>query len=398
MITMSSRQRMMSALRCQTVDHTPCSFMMYKSLLSRSASYLDFVQRQLDAGLDAFVQIPERPPVLVSDTYNLHGLPVLFGPSVKISEWKERLPGEQHLVLVKEYQTPAGILRAEVRQDPEWPYGDHVPFLDDYIETRSRKFLVDTQADLAALRYLLVPPTPAEIETFQQETRPLIDFARSRDLLLVGGWGVGADLIGWVYGLERMMYASYDNPQLLQELLEMIAVWNQARMDVVLSAGVDLYIKRAWYENCDFWSPKTWKKYILPGLQADAERAHDYGSLFGYLITANTMPLIDMLAESGVDVLIGIDPAKWDLAQTKAKAAGKVCLWGGVNGHLTIEQGSPAEVAQEVRTAMEILTPGSGFILSPVDNVRQDTPRSRENIQALLDTWRSLIAYQKPTP
>jgi uroporphyrinogen-III decarboxylase len=184
-----------------------------------------------------------------------------------------------------------------------------------------------------------------------------------------------------------MIYASYDHPELIQDLLDLIADWNRSRMELVLSSGVDLYIKRAWYENCDFWSPKTWKKFIFPVLKADAELAHQNNSLFGYLITANVMPLLDMIIESGVDVLIGIDPARWDLTQTKSKAAGKVCLWGGVNGHLTVEQGVVQDVEQEVRTAMDILAPGSGFILSPVDNVRLNTTRSDENVKALISCW-----------
>lgn len=387
MKVLSSRQRMLAALASQPVDYTPCSFMMYKSLLSRSASYLDFVERQLETGLDAFVQIPERPPVVISDTYNLHGLPVSFERSVTTLEWKEESSGEDYPVLIKEYQTPAGTLHTEVRQDPEWPYGDHVPFLDDYLETRSRKFIISSEDDFAALRYLLVPPTPEEAAGYRSGSKPLIEFARSRDLLLVGGWGVGADLIGWVFGLEKMIYASYDNPGLIQGLLDLIADWNKSRMELVLSSGVDLYIKRAWYENCDFWTPKTWKKFIFPILKADADLAHEHNSLFGYLITANVMPLLDMIIESGVDVLIGVDPAKWDLTQTKAKAAGKVCLWGGVNGHMTVEQGTIQDVEREVRTAMEILAPGSGFILSPVDNVRLNTSLSDENVTALISSW-----------
>ena len=387
MSPMSSRQRMLAALQCQPVDHTPCSFMLHKSLLSNSSSYLDFLQRQLDMGLDAYVQLPERQPVTLSDTYNLHGLPVSYHPSVKVKEWKEELPDEKWPILEKEYATPAGTLRAEVRQDPDWPFGDHVPFLDDYIETRARKFIVENVADLPALRYLLVPPTQSEMLAYQSQSQPLIEFARSNALLLAGGWGVGADLIGWVYGLERMVFTSYDDPELLQGLLDLIAEWNRARMQVVLSSGIDLYIKRAWYENCDFWSPRSWAKYILPVLQEEVVLAHEHNSLFGYLITSNAMPLLDMLVDSGVDVLIGVDPARWDLRQTKAKTAGKVCLWGGVNGHLTLEQGTAEQVEQEVLSALEVLSPGSGFILSPVDNVRQDTSRTKENVSRLISVW-----------
>jgi uroporphyrinogen-III decarboxylase len=199
---------------------------------------------------------------------------------------------------------------------------------------------------------------------------------------------VGADLIGWVYGLQKMIYAVYDQPELLQELLDIIFRWNQSRMEVVLNSGIDLYIKRAWYENCDFWSPGSWRKYVFPLLKEDASLAHARGSKFGYMITSNCMPLLDGIVEAGVDVAIGVDPLKWDLPITKAKLAGKVCIWGGVNGHLTVEQGSQEMVRAEVRTALNVLSPGSGFILSPVDNVRENTELSWQNVNALIDEWK----------
>ncbi len=58
--------------------------------------------------------------------------------------------------------------------------------------------------------------------------------------------GVGADLIG-TYGLERMVYVTYDQPDFLGEMLDIIATWNRAHAGDA-RRGIDLYIK-AWYEN-----------------------------------------------------------------------------------------------------------------------------------------------------
>jgi hypothetical protein len=384
---MSSRERMLAVLNCREPDHTPCSFMLYGGLKDRCASYAEFVERQLALGLDTVVQLPPRPPVVVNDHYNLHGLSVSYDPRVAVREWIEHLPDEEWPVMVKEYATPAGVLRAEVRQTDDWRWGDHVPFLDDYIVPRSRKFIVGGPQDLPGLRYLLVPPAAEEAAAFRRDAVPMLDLARRHDLLVTGGWGVGADLVGWVYGLENMMFAAYDRPDFLAELLDIVAAWNRTRMELVLSAGIDLYIKRAWYENCDFWTPKSWRKFLLPILRADAGLAHAHGAKFGYLITANCMPLLDLIAEAGVDVVIGVDPHAWDLASTRRKLGGRVCLWGGVNGHLTVEQGTPAQVRAEVAEALRVLAPGGGFILSPVDNVREDTSRARANVDALIAEW-----------
>ena len=100
------------------------------------------------------------------------------------------------------------------------------------------------------------------------------------------------------------------------------------------------------------------------------------------------MPLIDLIIESGVDVLIGVDPREYDLEKLAVKAKGKLCLWGGVNGHLTVERGSPEDVEGEVSRAMRMLAPLGGFILSPVDNVREYTPEVGANVNQLIESWR----------
>lgn len=381
---------MLAALNGQP-GPVPCSFMLYNGLKSTCRDYFEFLHKQIDLGLDTCVQLPPRPPVVVNDHYNLHGLPVSYHPAVEVREWKESASGENDPLLVKEYHTPGGVLRAEVRQTADWRWGDHVPFLDDYIIPRSRKFLIEADDDLEALQYLLVDPAPREIAAFQEEARPMLAFAHEYDLLVTGGWGVGVDLVGWIFGLENMVYAIYDRPAFLHRLLDIIAAWNRRRMEVVLDAGIDLFIKRAWYENCDFWSPARFREFIAPVLQADAALAHVRGAKFGYIITSNCMPLLADIRAAGVDCILGVDPHCWDLEAAREKTGGQVTLWGGVNGHLTVENGTPDQVRAEVRRAMEALAPGGRFILSPVDNVREDSPKARQNVAAFINEWQKAV-------
>jgi uroporphyrinogen decarboxylase len=154
--------------------------------------------------------------------------------------------------------------------------------------------------------------------------------------------------------------------------------------------GIDLYIKRAWYEMSHLWTPASFKKFLSPILKADVELAHEAGAKFGYIVTAGAMPLLDLYLEAGVDTLIGVDPHEWDMRVTKEKVGKRICLWGGVNGHLTVETGTEEDVKAEVQAAMDALTPGGGFILSPVDNVREHTLVMKHNVAALIEAWRDL--------
>ncbi len=382
---MTSRQRMLAALECRSSDHVPCAFMMYKALKNECRDHAAFLHAQLDLGLDVVVELPPRPPVVVNEHANLHGLPVQYGAGVQTHQYTRTLDPGQTL-LIKEYHTPDGILRLEAHPGLDLHAGQ-VPFLDDVLISAACTPLVRSPADLPALQHLLVPPTPAEVDDYRRDSQPFLELAHRHDLLVAGGWGVGADMVGWLCGLKEMIVLAYRQPDFLRRLLAMIGAWNYARMQAALQLPLDLYIKRAWYENTDFWTPRAWAEFLLPALRREVELAHRAGARFGYLVTARAMPLVEGIIAAGVDVLIGVDPREYDLAKLKQQAQGQLCLWGGINGHLTVENGTPAEVRAEVRQAMKVLAPGGGFILSPVDNVRQHSARVQSNVRALIDAW-----------
>jgi uroporphyrinogen-III decarboxylase len=190
--------------------------------------------------------------------------------------------------------------------------------------------------------------------------------------------------------MQNLMVLMMQQSDFVSELLEMIHVWNQKRMEVVLSAPVDLYIRRAWYEGVDFVTPGFYRDAILPRLQAEVDLAHEHGAKFGYICSSGTTPLLDDYLEAGIDVLIGIDPVQGthtDLALIKEKLGDRVCLWGGVSGAVTVEMGTDEQVRTAVRAAIRALGP-TGFILSPVDNITVDAPLTWHNIEVFINEWR----------
>jgi uroporphyrinogen-III decarboxylase len=162
-------------------------------------------------------------------------------------------------------------------------------------------------------------------------------------------------------------------------------------MEVVLSAPVDLYIRRAWYEGCDFVLPQFYRTAVLPRLKREVDLAHDRGAKFGYICSSGTRPMLNYYREAGFDVLIGVDPVQGthtDMALMKETLGSQVALWGGVSGAVTVEMGTDEEVRAAVRRAIGTLGP-DGFILSPVDNITVDAPRTWENIDIFMDEWRT---------
>jgi hypothetical protein len=158
---------------------------------------------------------------------------------------------------------------------------------------------------------------------------------------------------------------------------------------VVLSAPVDLYVRRAWYEGCDFVTPRFHRRAILPLLKAEVDLVHEHGAAFGYICSSGIQPMLDLYLEAGIDVLVGVDPIQGthtDLERLKEQSGGRMCLWGGVSGAVTVELGSEEEVRTAVRHAIDTLGP-TGLVLSPVDNVTVDAPRTWRNVDVLIDEW-----------
>jgi hypothetical protein len=101
-----------------------------------------------------------------------------------------------------------------------------------------------------------------------------------------------------------------------------------------------------------------------------------------------------------VDVVVGIDPGQGKgttLEAVRDSLGGRIALWGGVSGALTIERGSEADVRAAVEKAITCLGPTGRFILSPVDNVTERTEVARQNIAVLVDTWRRMGGAESRT-
>lgn len=388
---LTSRERMLRTINQQGADHLPCCFMSFTALRKRcNENLFELCKAELEIGLDSMLFIPTAPRPQRPDHPDLRGLPIHFNPEVKTREWREWAPGDFD-ILYKEYVTPEGSLTTSIKLSEDWPHGNHIPFIDDYQLPRSLKPLVTKPEELPLLQYFLTSPSAEDTSNFKQEAQQARQFSEEYGVLLVGGWGVGMDMANWLCGMQKLMMLTVDEPSMVDELLEMIHTWNVSRMKLVLSAPVDLYIKRAWYEGCDFVTPKFYRQAILPRLKAEVELAHEHGAKFGYICSSGTRPLLDFYLEAGIDILIGIDPIQGthtDMPYLKQKLGNHICLWGGVSGAVTVERGSEAEVRQAVDRAIQTLGP-QGLILSPVDNITVDEPLTWQNIKVFIDEWKA---------
>ncbi len=388
----SSRSRMLNAIQNKKDNNIPCCFMIFTALEEKCKDRFEFIERQLELGVDVHVELPE--------------LLINFHPDVKVKQWEEK--SENVCRLHKVYQTPSGNLSVIVEKTADWPYGNFIPVFSDYLVTRSKKYLIEKKQDLRSLPYLLSSPTNEDITAFREQSKRLKKYAAEKGLLISAGkfgsergactggrtkGAVGGDTLLWLCGVEKAIFLAIDEPDILVELLDIILKWNMKRLEVYLNEGIDLLIRRAWYESTDFWSPSLYHKFFFPLLKKEIALVHEAGAKFGYIMTSGFMPLLDDLLELGIDVLIGVDPLQGkgiNLKHLKDKVSGKICLWGGINGALTIERGTEKEVEEAVEKSISDIGP-DGFILSPVDNITENTEKTWNNLDKMIKVWQKML-------
>jgi uroporphyrinogen-III decarboxylase len=236
----------------------------------------------------------------------------------------------------------------------------------------------------------MIPPDADDLKACREAWQLGRKLAEKNNLLVAGGWGVGGDALAWFCGLQNAVLMAIEDPEFFASVIKSISDWNKPRMEAYLDFGIDLYIRRAWYEGTDFWSPDLFRQFFLPVIKEEVQLAHEAGTKYGYILTSGSMAIHDQLIEAGIDVLIGADPVQGkgtDLKKMKKDFSDKVCLWGGVNGFVTVETGTEKEIEKAVKTAIESCGP-TGLILSPVDNISDPSDEVWNKMLHLIKAWK----------
>ena len=392
MSALSSRERLLTALRYQEPDHVPLVFNSFgfepPSRLAWS-NPIEEAESWLSIGVDAWLRL---------------SVPLAFHPQVGVSQTVETPAGERWPVMVKEYETPAGVLRQEVyRTDdwvtPEWPQhkdgSETIELLDDYNVARSRRPLIETEQDLEKLRYLLWPASDEAIADFRQQTAVQARASDELGVLLVGYESAGADVVTWLCGAESMLFLAMDEPGLFNGLLEIIDAWDRRNVEIMLETPIDLLLRRGYYEGTTFWSPKLYRRFFAPLLRRVTDEVHRQGRLMGYTMSVGVMPLLEALADVGYDAHYLLDPIEHgeriDLGRVKTAFDGAIAVIGGLDEPVTLERGSRETIRQEVFNAVRTLGPGGGLVLTPAEAIVATTPW--QSIETLIGAWREVRDY-----
>ena len=137
--------------------------------------------------------------------------------------------------------------------------------------------------------------------------------------------------------------------------------------------------------NGPFISPEMWRDMCFPYLKERIAHIKQSIAQVNFHGCGRTIPLMDMIIEAGIDCYQSLQTtAGMEIGKLKSMFGDRIAFWGGVPVE-TLILGTPEEVREKTRVAMQRGAPGSGFILGPSHSIAKNT--KYDNFMAMLDEF-----------
>jgi uroporphyrinogen decarboxylase len=240
---------------------------------------------------------------------------------------------------------------------------------------------------------------PSRIEGLRERTKRLYeetDYALVADILFSFNQRA-ADLIGMEnyfcellldevkigHLLERVCQTNIDGIRLcLQQIGEFVEV---------VSLADDLGNQFA-----PMIAPETYHNVIKPfhKLMIQEIRKHTGAKILMHN-DGSIVPFIPDIIDAGFDILnpLQTSAAGMDAAFIKKEFGKDLSFWGGIDAQNVMAFGDAAAVEREVKTKLDILAPGGGYVCGNIHNITYEI--RPENIVKLFDTAREYGVYHK---
>lgn len=140
-------------------------------------------------------------------------------------------------------------------------------------------------------------------------------------------------------------------------------------------------------------SPRMFRAFIKPILSGFVETIRSYRPEIKIMFHSDGLiaSFLDDLIEIGVDVIHPLEPlAGVDFPEIKKRYGERVAFLGAIDISHALP-GSLEEVTNEVKTRIQQLAPGGGYILAPSNHIQADVPP--ENVEALFRAARQFGIY-----
>ncbi len=395
-ITLTSRERVLKALRHEETDRIPIDFGAMASTgimaiaYARLKNYLGFSTGQIRV-FDMGQQLAEVESEILSrfgvDVISLENSPV----EASNGFWKPwKLPDGTSC------EIPASVDLRINEEDGNWLIWEHgIP-----MQRMSDNSLYFTQI----FHPLTGATTSEEIDQFprpiytDEELKYLEMRAKTlyenTDFAIMANFGgsileTGQSLRGW--GQFMMDLAS--GGAFIEDLIAAIVETQLANLTLYLQAVGD-YVQIIQFgddlgtQDRPQMSRKMYQKFLKPGHQKLYQHVHQNSECAVFLHSCGSIyPLIPDLIEAGVNILnpVQTSAVNMDPVRLKTDFGYQLTFWGGgCDTQQVLPNATPDEIRRHVSERIHIFAPGGGFVFNPIHNIQADVPP--ENIVAMFDT------------
>ena len=178
----------------------------------------------------------------------------------------------------------------------------------------------------------------------------------------------------------RFYLETHDHPREMWQLSEDMEPYFDQLFKVFEDSPAEVVLFGANYDEMITYPP-FFKNHILPWLQRCAERLHARGKLLLCHCDGENKGLLDLIAESGMDIAEAICPqpmTKVTVTDVKKAFHGKVTIFGGIPSVAFLKESMPDEEFERfMRNLFAEISPGDRFILGISDTTPPDAQFER---------------------
>jgi uroporphyrinogen decarboxylase len=237
-------------------------------------------------------------------------------------------------------------------------------------------------------------PDPYRAGRFDQ-ARDLAERYRG-EVFLFGKLGMCLFERAWsIRGMSQLLMDMAVQPEFVEDLLDRILhEWNLPIIDQQLALGVDgFYFADDWGTKTGLmFSPGMWRRFIKPRLAVIYQRCREAGVVVGQHSDGAVEELFPDLIEIGLQVFNPLSPSVMEPHAVKQTYGDQLTFYGGIDVERTLPLGTPEEVKAEMRSRVQVMGQGGGYILQSSHTILDDVPM--KNIVAYINEVRRMAGME----
>jgi hypothetical protein len=197
-------------------------------------------------------------------------------------------------------------------------------------------------------------------------------------------------------GLEQVVLDLLDREPEMLALRDRYIEYLSAKIEAAFlnTTARSVFIASGW-SSLSLLSPRVWRKWEKPVLEAAVASAHACGGLIHHHFHGRCYAVLPELADLGLDCLCPFERPPGgdvtDLREVRAVLGDRTTFNGNIHTVNTLLTGSPGDVRREVEEVLAAFKGSPRLIVGTGDQVAAGTPD--ENIFAMIETVRQASIY-----